>query len=69
MGAFSGFGFDLAGDVRHRKRLDTDFLSETHKLKMDIEPIDCASLDRTAQDIIASQAPAVALATQIIGKN
>ena len=49
--------------------LDKDFLAEAQKLKMEIEPTDGASLDKTAREIIASPASAVALAKQLIGSN
>lgn len=49
--------------------LDKDFLAEAQKLKMEIEPTDGASLDKTAREIIASPASAVVLAKQLIGSN
>ena len=49
--------------------LDKDCLAEAQKLKMEIEPTDGASLDKTAREIIASPASAVALAKQLIGSN
>jgi hypothetical protein len=46
---------------------DIAFLQEAEKLKMEIEPTNGASLDRTAREIINSPPEVVELAKELLG--